>query len=82
MFIYADEDGVKGNKDLLVSIIEMLFQQNRTTIATWFSSMPIHYVNRAKGDEQYLEGEVLHFSKYSPSRLYGFSPVITFTIIL
>ena len=39
---------------------------------------PIHYVNRVNGEDQhFLKGEVFHFSKYSPSRLYGMSPVIT-----
>jgi hypothetical protein len=39
---------------------------------------PVHYVNRAHGYEQnFIKGEVLHFSKYSPSRLYGTSPVVT-----
>ena len=39
---------------------------------------PVHYTNRAHGDAQnFIKGEVLHFSKYSPSRLYGTSPVIT-----
>ena len=39
---------------------------------------PIHYVNRVNGVEQYfIKGEVLHFSKYSPGRLYGLSPIIT-----
>jgi len=42
------------------------------------SLYPIHYVNRAHGIEQnFIKGEVLHFSKYSPTRLYGISPVIT-----
>ena len=39
---------------------------------------PVHYVNRVKGEEQYFtKGEVLHFSKYSPGRMYGLSPIIT-----
>ena len=39
---------------------------------------PIHFVNRVNNEEQFfIEGEVLHFSKYSPSRLYGQSPVVT-----
>jgi len=39
---------------------------------------PVHYINRAHGEAQnFIKGEVLHFSKYSPSRLYGTSPVIT-----
>ena len=39
---------------------------------------PVHYVNRGHGEAQnFIKGEVLHFSKYKPSRLYGTSPVIT-----
>ena len=39
---------------------------------------PVHYINRVHGEEQYfVKGEVLHFSKYSPSRLYGMSPMLT-----
>ena len=80
MFIYADEDGVKGNKGFTCvhhrSIIATEAHEGCETCGS--PLMPIHYVNRAKCDDQYfLEGEVLHFSKYSPSRLYGFSPVIT-----
>ena len=80
MFIYADEDGVKGNKGFTcVHHRDVISTEPHDNCETCGSPlMPIHYVNRAKGDEQYfLEGEVLHFSKYSPSRLYGFSPVIT-----
>jgi len=28
-------------------------------------------------EQYFLDGEVLHFSKYSPSRLYGQSPIMT-----
>ena len=39
---------------------------------------PIEFVNKSGGKEQnYIVGEVVHFSKYSPSRLYGHPPVIT-----
>ena len=39
---------------------------------------PVHYTNRAHGIEQnFIKGEVLHFSKYSPTRLYGVSPIVT-----
>ncbi len=39
----------------------------------------VHYVNMAgSGKTQYyVEGEVIHISKYNPSRLYGRSPVNT-----
>jgi len=80
MFIYSDDDGVKGNKGFTCvnhrGVIEA--EPHSDCESCGSPLMPIHYVNRAKGEDQYfLEGEVLHFSKYSPSRLYGFSPVIT-----
>jgi len=39
----------------------------------------VHFINTAgSGKTQYyIEGEVLHFSKYNPSKLYGRSPVAT-----
>jgi hypothetical protein len=39
---------------------------------------PIRYVARFRHGTMYLFGEeVIHFSKYSPSKLYGYSPVLT-----
>ena len=39
---------------------------------------PIEFVNRVNGKDQYfIVGEVVHLSKYSPTRLYGHPPVIT-----
>lgn len=39
---------------------------------------PIEFTNKSGKDEQnYIMGEVVHFSKYSPSRLYGHPPVLT-----
>ena len=80
MYIYADENGVRGTKGFTCV-------NHRSIIATEPHEMceacnsnlfPIHYVNRVGGEDQYfLEGEVLHFSKYSPSRLYGLSPILT-----
>ena len=80
MFIYTDELGQRGTKGFTCV-------NHRNTISTephdecsicGSNLYPVHYVNRANGEEQYfLKGEVLHFSKYSPSRLYGQSPVIT-----
>ena len=80
MFIYADEDGDKGTKGFTcINHRDVLHTEPHDTCEQCGGNLyPVHYVNRANGDDQYfLEGEVLHFSKYSPSRLYGFSPVIT-----
>ena len=80
MFIYADENGVKGTKGFTcVNHRDFISTEPHELCEACNSKLfPIHYVNRANGEEQYfIKGEVLHFSKYSPSRLYGFSPVIT-----
>ena len=80
MFIYADEDGVKGTKGFTcINHRDVLHTEPHHSCEQCGGNLyPVHYVNRANGEDQYfLEGEVLHFSKYSPSRLYGFSPVIT-----
>ena len=80
MAIYSDEDGIRGSKGFTcVNHRDMLAIEPHETCEHCGSKlMPVHYVNRAKGQDQYfLEGEVLHFSKYSPSRLYGTSPILT-----
>ena len=80
MFIYADENGVKGTKGFTcVNHRDFISAEPHENCEICGSrTFPVHYVNRANGEEQYfIEGEVLHFSKYSPSRLYGFSPIIT-----
>jgi len=80
MHIYSNELGERG-------VDGYTCLRHRTMLATNPSDMcemcgselhPVHYVNRVNGEEQYfVKGEVLHFSKYSPSRLYGMSPIIT-----
>ena len=80
MAIYADETGEQGtrgftalnDREFLSEDPHECHPENNETL------YPVHYVNRAHGEEQYfIDGEVLHFSKYSPSRLYGQSPVLT-----
>ena len=80
MAIYSDEVGERGNKgftslrdrEFITEDINELHPEHHETLH------PVHYVNRVNGEEQhFIEGEVLHFSKYSPSRLYGKSPVLT-----
>tara|TARA_R110002012_G_scaffold1712_6_gene8314 strand:+ start:2699 stop:4345 length:1647 start_codon:yes stop_codon:yes gene_type:complete len=80
MAIVCDDEGNKGgdtytclhHRDVVVS------EGHEKCGECQGDMYPVHYVNRAHGGEQhYIKGEVLHFSKYSPSRLYGTSPVIT-----
>lgn len=86
MFIYTDELGQRGTKGFTCvnhrNVISTEPHENCDICGG--NLYPVHYVNRANGQEQYfLKGEVLHFSKYSPSRLYGQSPVITlFNLIM
>ena len=80
MAIYTDELGERGTKGFTcVNHRNMLSTEPHELCETCGSNLfPVHYVNRVHGEDQYfLKGEVLHFSKYSPSRLYGMSPVIT-----
>lgn len=80
MFIYSDENGQRGNKGFTcVNHRGVIHNDPHERCEVCDSNLfPIHYVNRVNGEDQhFLKGEVLHFSKYSPSRLYGMSPVIT-----
>jgi len=80
MYIYTDELGERGTTGFTcVNHRNMLSTEPHERCETCGANLfPVHYVNRVNGDDQYfLKGEVLHFSKYSPSRLYGMSPVIT-----
>jgi len=80
MHIYADEQGDRGTMGFTCLHHRDVIQEDEFGSCEICDGdlFPIHYVNRVNGDEQhYIEGEVLHFSKYSPSRLYGQSPVIT-----
>jgi hypothetical protein len=80
MSIYADEVGVRGTKGFtcINHRDQMSVEPHESCQECRGPMYPVHYVNRANGEEQYfIEGEVLHFSKYSPSRLYGQSPILT-----
>ena len=80
MHIYADENGERGNEGYTCLTHRGHISKNMGDSCEICGSElhPVHYVNRANGKEQaFIEGEVLHFSKYSPSRLYGRSPVMT-----
>ena len=79
MGIYTDEFGERGIKGFTCLNHRMMIEDAYSACEECGGNLhPIHYVNRVNGEEQYyIEGEVLHFSKYSPSRLYGQSPVLT-----
>ena len=80
MSIYTDEDGEKGTHGFTcLNHREQIHDDPFHTREECNASLhPVYYVNRCNGEEQhYLKGEVLHFSKYNPSRLYGLSPILT-----
>jgi len=80
MAIYTDEMGERGtNGFTCLNHRGILSEDEFGTCEECNGSLyPVHYVNRVNGQEQYyIDGEILHFSKYAPSRLYGQSPVIT-----
>jgi len=80
MHIYADEEGTRGTKGFTcIHHRQTIVKEPHENCEICGDSLyPVHYVNRAKdNDQHFIQGEVLHFSKYSPSRLYGLSPVLT-----
>ena len=56
MFIYSDEDGVKGTKGFTcLNHRSILATEPYATCETCGSDMkPVHFVNRANGEDQYL----------------------------
>ena len=80
MHIYSDEFGEKGNSGFTCLIHREFLDDSPVGHCELCNSelFPVNYVNRVNGEEQYfLKGEVLHFSKYSPGRMYGLSPILT-----
>jgi|TARA_R100001463_G_scaffold42066_1_gene88353 hypothetical protein len=80
MHIYADENGERGHQGFTCLTHRDFISTSPSDSCEHCGSElhPVHYVNRVNGTEQYfIEGEVLHFSKYAPSRLYGQSPIMT-----
>ncbi len=80
MHIYSNELGERGKGGFICLRHRDRVHSHQTELCETCASelYPVHYVNRVNGEEQYfIKGEVVHFSKYSPSRLYGMSPIIT-----
>ena len=81
MRILSDKRGIRGGSQY-TSLIDRSFRTSDPDAVCPISGMPvvpIHYINLAGvGNGQvYTEGEVIHISKWSPSKLYGRSPVAT-----
>jgi len=80
MHIYSNELGERGKGGFICLRHRDRVHTHQTELCETCNSelYPVHYVNRVNGEEQYfIKGEVVHFSKYSPSRLYGMSPILT-----
>lgn len=82
MRIVADKRGVRGGRYKVCRIHRdqvKTHSENDTCETCGMDLHDVHYVNMAgSGKTQYfIEGEVLHLSKYNPSKLYGRSPVNT-----
>jgi len=81
MRILADKRGVRGGSQY-TSLVDRSFRtsdKDEKCPKTGMPVVPIHFMNLAgvgKG-QVYTEGEVVHLSKWSPSKLYGRSPVAT-----
>jgi hypothetical protein len=81
--IIADKRGVRGGRyrvcPLHRDVVRSYAEEEKTCEVCGHALEDVHYVNTAgSGKTQYyLEGEVIHVSKYNPSKLYGRSPVST-----
>ena len=81
MRIVADKRGMKGGKQY-TSLLDRSFRtgdKDEKCPKTGLPVVPVHYINLAGvgSGQVYTEGEVIHISKWSPSKLYGRSPVAT-----
>ncbi len=83
MRIIADKRGVRGGRFRVCPVhrneVHAYSQEEKHCQICGNDLQDVHHVNTAgSGKTQYyLEGEVIHVSKYQPSKLYGRSPVST-----
>ena len=83
MRIVADKRGVRGGRyrvcPLHRDVVRSFHEEEKDCPTCGQKLEDVHYVNTAgSGKTQYfLDGEVLHISKYQPSKLYGRAPVAT-----
>tara|TARA_R110000737_G_scaffold353304_1_gene403986 strand:- start:2440 stop:4101 length:1662 start_codon:yes stop_codon:yes gene_type:complete len=80
MYIDVDEEGDRGEAHFTCLTHRETLDADPHALCPecGCALQPVHYVNRVAGKAQYfVEGEVMHLSKYNPSRLYGMSPILT-----
>lgn len=80
MHIEVDEDGDRGHsRYTCITHRDYISEDKYDKCGVCGCGLyAIEFVNKSGKDEQnYIMGEVVHFSKYSPSRLYGHPPVLT-----
>tara|TARA_R110002020_G_scaffold10828_2_gene41193 strand:- start:6795 stop:8441 length:1647 start_codon:yes stop_codon:yes gene_type:complete len=80
MYIDVDEEGDRGEAHFTCLTHRDVYDADPMAKCPECGSKlhPVHYVNRVAGKNQYfVKGEVMHMSKYNPSRLYGMSPILT-----
>jgi hypothetical protein len=83
MRIIADKRGVRGGRFRVCPVhrteVKSYSEEDKSCPTCGFDMEDVHHVNTAgSGKTQYyLKGEVIHVSKYQPSKLYGRSPVST-----
>ena len=83
MRIIADKRGVRGGRFRVCPIhrneVKSYSEDSKSCPTCGTEMLDVHHVNTAgSGKTQYyVEGEVIHVSKYRPSKLYGRSPVST-----
>tara|TARA_R110002020_G_scaffold64632_3_gene171464 strand:+ start:3766 stop:5388 length:1623 start_codon:yes stop_codon:yes gene_type:complete len=80
MYLDVDEEGDRGQAHWTCLTHREVYEDDVTACCLECGSKlhPVHYLNRVHGkDQYYTKGEVIHLSKYHPTRLYGFSPIVT-----
>ena len=81
MRIVADKRGVRGGRQY-TSLVDRSFRtsdKDAKCPKTGMAVVPIHYMNLAGvgAGQVYTDDEIVHISKWSPSKLYGRSPIAT-----
>ena len=79
-YIETDEDGDRGHsRYTCISHREAISDDCHSKCEFCNAQLvPVQFTSKVFGKEQYyIEGEVIHISKWTPSRLYGFPPILT-----
>lgn len=84
MRMIADERGVKGTKWFCLNHRQMLLDESGKCsecglplYEAFYASVTTPMAFTSDGEYYYTKDEIIHYSMYSPSRLYGLSPLIS-----